>query len=307
MEFARSDLGALLHAISLGQALDQGLCSMFDDVLRDALVRATACLDDLEDAFAAGGAPKVIDSGRWTSGLGVYLDRAELLPIKRVTAGKFRVTWREVPSRLIPALRAAAQEATVTGPPERISGLYYWGFFPTASGEVCLVADVGLVKERTGTPEGWLEAVGFALKEGLTEALDRASNRALRLRYDLTLASKRDAALFEALSNVEGLIGRLDHARDQLLQRRDVPEDVAGDAQPQEPGGTYSVRLGVSERWLMGVALTVLPAAHRDRYREEFSRELLDLQKPARVRYAWRQVFAAWALRRALAGPGIHR
>lgn len=83
--------------------------------------------------------------------------------------------------------------------------------------------------------------------------------------------------------------------------------DATGTSSP----APAAVRLSASARWLIGLALRVIPAAERARYAEEWRGELWDLAAgPARRRrqiaHALRTVACAWSQRRAVS-EGHHR
>ncbi|MEU4247512.1 hypothetical protein AB0F15_08895 [Amycolatopsis sp. NPDC026612] len=65
-------------------------------------------------------------------------------------------------------------------------------------------------------------------------------------------------------------------------------------------------RPGLVCRNVLGLALQLLPAAHRPRFEEEFRGEVADLPR-GQIRYAARQLGHAWSLRRSLASARAER
>jgi hypothetical protein len=63
--------------------------------------------------------------------------------------------------------------------------------------------------------------------------------------------------------------------------------------------GAWSTPGGVS-RWLVTLAVRLLPVAQRPRYCEEFRVELVELPRRERLGYSLRVLARAWELRRAL-------
>ncbi|MGH3695959.1 MAG: hypothetical protein ACRDRX_18530 [Pseudonocardiaceae bacterium] len=69
-------------------------------------------------------------------------------------------------------------------------------------------------------------------------------------------------------------------------------------------GGVADPMPGRAARKLVALAVLLLPAAHRPRYREEFSVELVELPRRQQCGYALRLVASSWVLRRALDEAG---
>lgn len=317
MELSDADICAIVSALDLRVAVDQGLISMFDHVLRDALTRADRHMDMLEQALV-GERQEVEAPSRLCSGGPVIeaFRRADAVPMTKAQAGEFTVSWRLVhPGREMERLTSPPPQPLEPAPQE-ISGLYMPFCYSYAedaefndSEDACLIALVKLSSGEGRNAEELIEdlmkALGRAARTGLMEVVGVAGERARRLAMDLSLASKRDTALLEDLNHIGRLIERLDHVRTRVVEATIADTSEALGPRPGSEH-TYVVPVGRSTRWLIGTAVSMLPALHRDRYQEEFSAEVLD-QPPGtgQLRCALRQACGAWTLRRMLSTKGI--
>lgn len=179
---------------------------------------------------------------------------------------------------------------------------------------------------------GWASALGDSLEltRAATDASEFASVRADAASHARELAS----ALGRAASHARELASAHDHARGHAVVRvrdldRDLPRDLARDlARYHGLAGSlavylafHSVTLEVKERVarsaksmpgrVVAMAVRMLPASERVRYREEFRSELLDpqflmLPRRKRLGYALRVLVRTPALRWVLREPS-HR
>lgn len=173
--------------------------------------------------------------------------------------------------------------------------------------------DLGFGLDLGFGPARGFPADSLALARNLACALARARNLACDRARARNLVRVLDRAHSRARHLVRALERELDRARNRHLIRalnrtRTLLRSLAGlarnrDATAPEPGYTGSA-VGPVSRSLVAMAVQVLPAQHRDRYRDEFRAELHDLpNRWQRLGYALRVLSGAGDLRRALTGP----
>ncbi|HEX8759206.1 MAG TPA: hypothetical protein VF734_04350 [Pseudonocardiaceae bacterium] len=194
---------------------------------------------------------------------------------------------------------------------------------------------IALDRARTGA-RTLAHALGSARAVDRAGALDHAVNRALIRVLDRVLVRAealdrvlgldqpselgyalmcvhdlvRDLALARDLARARarGLridFGRVSLARGPTFDFLDlglsfVRRSAASDAIAVVVDRADSLPGGRATRGLVALALRLLPAAQRPRYREEFSLELAELPRPQRCSYALRVLASAWGLRKAL-------
>lgn len=172
----------------------------------------------------------------------------------------------------------------------------------------------------------------LALARDLAEALDLDPERALVLARALARTRSRDGAqahahvLARARLRMPHLAPYLAHARDLALALTSGPEPTLDRARTLAralrtashnvgAAGTatsHKMAPATGATKLIRSAVRVLPAEHRDRYRDEFDSELYELtaagaSRAAQLAYAVRLLDRAWVLRAELRESAARR
>jgi hypothetical protein len=152
--------------------------------------------------------------------------------------------------------------------------------------------------------------LALARANALARALANASalNRDRALDLDRALHRARDLAL--ALTSALNLdrARALDHDHDRH-RARDLALALVGDLVDLDPAAHWARAVVADGVWsmpgrvprgLVGLAVGLLPAPQRPRYRAEFHVELVELPCRERLGYSVRVLAGAWKLRRVL-------
>ena len=127
----------------------------------------------------------------------------------------------------------------------------------------------------------------------------RACNPDHILADELNRRFSNTLAFASELAEARDLDLDLDLARSVLYELVRAIDSAALEASAGVARGTHSTPGQVTQK-LVALAVLLLPAEQRTRYREEFGFELVELPRGQRLGYAMRLLARAWELRMAL-------
>lgn len=146
----------------------------------------------------------------------------------------------------------------------------------------------------------------------LNLGVDLALNRAVHLDQDptapariLNVALDLDFALDRALENAAGLHLIRNRARElesalDVDRATDLAHSIRSAAQAETVTDGVYLKSGRVSRGLVALAVQMLPAPQRPRYRAEFRADLVELPRWEALKYAYQVLVTVWKLRQAL-------